>query len=711
MKKKNKKTIKDIKRILKPLDDINPLPESLNANKIASLLEEHSNEKSNAKKIKRFTPKRLVSVAAAFAILIGSIAGTAVYFDRNYAFHKDSVNIKTNIDVTSYKEVEDAIWDYAKKQTSNNRIRLFNSLFGSKSTRMNDVADGAFGSDEVQEERAAEQSSNDTQSQTHGETNLQVEGVEEGDVIKNDGEHLYVASNGVVKIVKALPADDMKVVSKISFINENIEIKESTTTNSSAEIGAEPAMPDFDYDGYKYYYNYNNINDIYLTNKLLIVLTSNTKQIENEENNITEHRNVTQTSVYDVSDVSNPKEIGTYSQDGYYVSSRLIDSRLVVLTNYNILIYDDEATMRQKAVPCVGVSEEFDRIAYDDIVMMETTSPTSYLVASYTDITQSEMSPDYKAILGGGTNVYSSKDAIYAANMEYNYSTSVSRGIGDEVMTDSVSSSVDGYTNIFAFSLTEGKIEYKGTGKVPGFPLNQFSMDEYQGYFRIAVTEGNSNSVYILDKDLNITGSVKDMAEGEQIKSVRFMGNTGYVITFEQIDPLFVIDLKNPNKPEVLGELKIPGFSQYLHPIGNNLLLGLGVGGDENGVDNSAKISLFDVSDSKNPKEVDTFIIEGANANSMHKAFLTIKSDNSYVFPLYKWAQTDYSYSYLNGFQRIKVEDNKIVPLNFYADLSTPDSTRATYINDVLYGIDIQNSITAFNMENGEILGKVFLSA
>ena len=136
-------------------------------------------------------------------------------------------------------------------------------------------------------------------------------------------------------------------------------------------------------------------------------------------------------------------------------------------------------------------------------------------------------------------------------------------------------------TNIYKFSLNEGIVTYLNSGEVPGTIINQFSMDEYKGYFRIATTTGNvwdvgenasKNNIYILDDTMNMAGKIEGIAPNERIYSVRFMGDRGYMVTFRQIDPFFVIDLEDPYKPEILGELKIPGFSDYLHPYDETIL-------------------------------------------------------------------------------------------------------------------------------------------
>ncbi|MEM0204081.1 MAG: beta-propeller domain-containing protein [Archaeoglobaceae archaeon] len=206
-------------------------------------------------------------------------------------------------------------------------------------------------------------------------------------------------------------------------------------------------------------------------------------------------------------------------------------------------------------------------------------------------------------------------------------------------------------------------MEIVANGEIPGRLLNQFSIDEYKDFLRIAVTVGNANDLYVLDSNLRIVGSLKGFGETERIFGVRFIGERGYVVTFRQIDPFFVIDLSDPTKPEMAGELKIPGYSSYLHPVGD-LILGIGM---ENG---SVKISLFDVSDPKKPKELDKFILKEhwSEVVSNHRAFLIDEKHKVFFLP----ASKGYVFSYEPELKLIK---------------ATETGFRAVFINDYLYVI------------------------
>ncbi|AGK61266.1 Secreted protein containing C-terminal beta-propeller domain distantly related to WD-40 repeats [Archaeoglobus sulfaticallidus PM70-1] len=210
-------------------------------------------------------------------------------------------------------------------------------------------------------------------------------------------------------------------------------------------------------------------------------------------------------------------------------------------------------------------------------------------------------------------------------------------------------------------------LEPLAVGEVPGDLLNQFSMDEYKGFLRVAVTLGDTNDLYVLDSNMNVVGYIMDFGEDERIFAVRFIADKGYVVTFRQTDPFFVMDLSNPYKPEIKGELKIPGFSSYLHPISDTIILGIGKEGSK------VKISLFDVSDVESPKEIDRYILDEwwTDVLNNHHAFLLDKKHEIFFLP---GGKGGYIFSYKDD--KLKME--RAVDMQ---------AVRAIYINDFLYVI------------------------
>lgn len=253
-------------------------------------------------------------------------------------------------------------------------------------------------------------------------------------------------------------------------------------------------------------------------------------------------------------------------------------------------------------------------------------------------------------------------------------------------------------TGLVRISLSDFSI--KANGRVPGVPLNQFALDEFKGNLRIAVTvsgqgtiwggwrdSSSANDVYVLDDDLETVGAIKDLGLTERIYSVRFVGARGFLVTFRQTDPFYVLDLSEARAPKMAGELKIPGFSSYLHPLKENLILGVG---QENG---RVKLSLFDVADSSNPKEVDKYILDEyfSEAQNNHHAFL---QDEKYEVFFLPGGQTGYVFGY---------DGNR---LNLKKAVGQVQAQRALYINDNLFVVG-SDKIIVLDEKSWERIGEL----
>ena len=396
----------------------------------------------------------------------------------------------------------------------------------------------------------------DDGSSDYSKTNIQVEGVDEADIVKSDGEYLYIVSGNNLTIVKAYPPEEATVVSKITldgsisgiFINGNklaifetdysvyllydVTVRESTsTTEEKNGTVTEDAAPESD------------------------------KTIKYEPP-------TTSIKVYDISDKANPVLTRNFVIDGNYFSSRMIgDYVYVIATMYTYFTETDIA------LPRIQEDESTQVIQATDIYYcgLSDNSYTFTTIATI-NINNDNQEPIHETIvLGGSSGIYVSQNNIYLAFPDYSYQE-------DETMK----------TAIQRIKIDGQAITIEAAGEVPGYILNQFSMDEHNGYFRVATTVYNwnlrtfaaeqttRNNIYTLDMNLNIIGKLEDLAPGEHIYSARFMGNRCYMVTFRNIDPLFVIDLSNPATPTVLGELKVTGYSGYLHPYDENHIIGIG---------------------------------------------------------------------------------------------------------------------------------------
>ena len=548
-------------------------------------------------------------------------------------------------------------------------------------------------------------------SSDYSTTNIQVEGVDEADIVKSDGEYLYIVSGNNLTIVKAYPPEEAAVVSKITldgsisgiFINGNkLAIFETDYTYYTL------------YDGVAVQESSSTAKEVDERTEESNGTTGEDVAPENSKT-ITYEPPTTSVKVYDLSDKANPVLTRDFSIDGNYFSSRMVgDYVYVVVTMYTYYTETDIA------LPRVQEEDDTEVIQATDIYYcgLSDSSYTFTTIAAL-NINNDSQEPTHETIVLGATSgIYVSQDNIYVTFPDYSYQE-------DETMK----------TAIQRIKIDGQAITIEATGEVPGYVLNQFSMDEYNGYFRVATTvynwnlrtfaaeETTRNNVYVLDMDLNIVGKLEDLAPGEQIYSARFMGNRCYVVTFRNIDPLFVIDLANPAAPTVLGELKVTGYSGYLHPYDENHIIGIGKETDYDETEDFAlyqgvKISLFDVSDVSNPVEIDKFEIGDRGTDSPilydHKSLLFDREKNLLVIPVAvaeidendypegvpDWAYGNYVWQgayvldiSLDGIDLrgtiTHMDDNTIAggKYSYYYEYANYIVQRAFYMDDVLYTV------------------------
>ena len=357
-------------------------------------------------------------------------------------------------------------------------------------------------------------------------------------------------------------------------------------------------------------------------------------------------QSVTVAKIFDVSDLVRLKELRTVEFDGSIASSRMIGGVAYLVMNA-WTPWDDLQPLpgEKELVPAYKDSAaggDFKPMARcGDVGYWDLQPSREYLaVASLPMSGTGEIKRD--VVLGSGQTVYASTDNLYVARQNWY----------EPPIRDSLNPSDSGErTNIYKFALKKGDIAYQAKGTVPGHLLNQFSMDEYEGNLRVATTKGqawdqtnlSTNNVYILGSDLKSRGNIEKIAPGETIYSVRFMGARGYMVTFKKVDPFFVFDLKNPDAPKILGKLKIPGYSDYLHPMDENHIIGVGKNAMDAAEQSFAwyqgmKMAIFDVTDVNHPKEMYKVEIGDRGTDSPalqdHKAFLYYPEKQLLALPI-----------------------------------------------------------------------------
>ncbi len=431
----------------------------------------------------------------------------------------------------------------------------------------------------------------DASDTTYSTTNIQVSGVDESDLVKTDGAYIYIATNNnyystsqnSIYIVKANPQDP-RVITEITLSNDTYVagLFLSQDSNKLVVLGSQYTFydsiePRLDIVIYPYF---NSVNTII--------------------------------TVYDISDKAHPEISRNLTLTGSYFNSRMIGDYLYAVVSqpaYNI--YEDEVLIPQVSQNTKSSEISPERIFYADTVDTYFTFTTFVGLNILNDM---EQISNMTILMGGTSTMYVSIDNLYVTYSTWNNGQ---------------------YTSIYRVGINESKLTFEAKGSVPGYILNQYSMDEYNGYFRIATTWQNItqvNNVYVLNMNMSTVGKLENLAENERIYSVRFMGDKSYMVTFRQVDPFFVLDMSNPTNPKVAGELKIPGFSSYLHPYDENHIIGLGK------EDNNVKLSLFDVSNVNDPKEITKYVVEGdwteSQALNDPKAFLFNKEKQLLVIPV-----------------------------------------------------------------------------
>jgi len=432
-------------------------------------------------------------------------------------------------------------------------------------------------------------------------TNVQVKGVDEPDCIKTDGSCVYAIRNEDVLAIRAYPPEQAAIVGML-----------------------QPAgSPD----------------ELFLYNCTRLVVISHLYSATAYDGYC---ETGTAIEVFDVSQPEHPMRIQKVTLIGGHLGARLIGKYLYLVAKSGVSSSGSQVDLPSLEVGGVTWVIPATTIYYD---------PTAYDYSfCYTlvlglDIADQEATPVIQTFLGpsGGTTLYASLANLYIAVSEYSQERA------------------NRVTAIHRFSLAEGIINYAGSGEVAGYLINQFALDEHNGYLRVATTTWTPptitttavatwsspwgtlvNNVYVLDMDLKVIGSLEGLAPGEWIYSVRFLGDTGYLVTFFKIDPLFVIDLSCPSSPALLGQMEMTGYSDYLHPLGNYQLLGIGKdtapGGETWAWYAGLKLSLFNTTNPGEPTERTRLIIgvRGTESEALHdhKAVLVDPDRQLLVIPV-----------------------------------------------------------------------------
>ena len=686
------------------------IPVSLQPDKIRERLGEEENKLNNKKRRRNMKHWLLGmvtaagAVAAAFAIMIGSgnlnleemgidgltsisdiVAGKQVNAKKQKKIAKKVDGIKQFED---YKSLYEHLAKTAEKRACRDLCGATNEIVTEEAPTTNELAKTA-------EQNVAE---NSTGADDYSKTNTRTEGVDEADIVKTDGKYIYVLKNRYDSVpgIKIIKADK----GKMEAVSSRIALDRSK-------------------DGIDYYYS----NIMLEGNTLVVFANGNVSYSGKYKYNRLIDNSITEILFYDIANPEKPVLKAKHTQEGSVGNTRMKDGIIYTFSHsYNLYYYP---VTDKKDVKYNDLIPEVDgkKIGIKSIYVPEYSIGDCYTVVTSIDVKNPEKVIDSKLIMDSGYDIYVSNDNIYFWNSDYYMASE--------------------QTKIMKYSYKDGIITPQASASVLGNINNDYSLDEYKGNLRLVITKGNNwfgimpigesstadnsvvsreetteNALYIFDKDLKVKGKIEGLAKGEHIKSARFMGDMAYFVTFRQTDPLFSVDVSDPANPKILGYLKIPGFSEYLHPFGNGLLFGLGQDADEKvGGTKGLKLSMFDISNPADVKEIAKKLFNerdedysNSEAEYERKSILVDAAKNLIGFPVSFYSSAKrrqinqyviYGFDKEKGFyERFRAD---FPEFNYYEG-----SYRGLYIGKHFYIVAANiDEVLSFDMKTGQLVEKL----
>lgn len=636
---------KELEEIMKQIENSTEglkVPESLEPENIKKKLREN-----NVRRKLRMKKTIGIAAAAAFAVIVG---GTGIYgrmADKEYAFEHskgmdtfdEEENAGINVPVPKKKQVGsyrlaesyDEIYDIcdaaARRESEKQRAEYINGITEgiTEGAVINDLE--VKKSEESADMFTPEEESNAGSSENgdYSTTNTQVEGVDESDFVKNDGNYLYLQSEDTISVVD-IRQNKMKNVAQVE-----------------PEMNTGDTISDIYIDGDRLFVILQKReNDLKKTNR-------KTEEIDIEESYaediyyIEDGKMTMELLTYDISDRSSAKLLGTVEQDGTYYDSRKVGDYIYLFSEKWMNVGSKDA--KDDVVPLInGEKVNSDCIYIQDDFNRE-------MIVSSVNANEPEKTVDVMVLMDSYAQIYVSTSAIYLYQQNYEWS-------GNDGGSD------NSYTDLAKFSYSDGKMNGVAAGTVRGTIEDVFAISEADGVLRVLTTEwkpgASENQLYLLDKNLKELGSLKNIAVGEEIYAARYIGNIAYFITYHNTDPLFAVDISNPKKPKMLGQVEITGYSDYLHPFGDDLLLGIGYETDPDTSERmGVKLVMFDISNPTKLKVKDSVTMKGdlCNAVSDYKCALVNKNKNLIGFDVINWENNyhmDYKLYSWNGKKFVK---------------------------------------------------------
>ena len=627
-----------------------PIPPNVSPETMEQRLSEITPKKS------RSFPSRGIMVAAAACLILFVGAATKSYLAPDTAPREETAaNIptatnETTPDTLGYDGAYEMIADYNKEAARDYEEDADASYEASGSSN-----DTVYSSGSPAKEKNTD----------YSDTDLQVEGVMEGDIVKTDGNYIYSLQDNSTGSKIEIYSVNGKDVTKVS----DIELENGTT------------------------------QEMYLAkNRLILIHTlwegDNYEQTcdNSEDYSVTD---TTEIVIYDTGNPQSPKKLRAQTQSGSYSTSRVADGYLYTFTTYCV---NDDSIEKEKPetyIPLVNGR----CIKNEDVRHISGATTNEYMVMTSLLLDGSASFTDSICSLGGAE--------VYYVSSKHIYSSKYMRRNGDFD---------EQYTVICKYSYTKGNFHFVAKRKVRGLIKDSYYLHEYKGnlcyvYTRYQASGASTNGIVTLDANLKKLGELENLGKNERIYSSYYMDNIAYFVTYRETDPVFAVDLSNPKKPELLSELKLPGFSSYLHSFGEGLLLGIGEQQADNKEDwdSCAKLSVFSIKDNQDIKELTKkllrkhsadFYYSQTFASQNHKAVFVDEERKLIGFGIQYDSYTDDD----NGFYEVySYADNKLTKILSQRIISSYSQVRGIRIGDYFYVVDPEGSITVYDMpETGQ---------
>lgn len=650
-----------------------PMPDSLSPEKIEKTLEESM--AAGKRKANVLFYKKIAATAACLAVVCAALFGLRPLFNSM----NSSNNITTPIaetpetdndsayNASSYKEICDSINKYNEEymRKYKDSLDFYEGEYLYEDAAVGN-ADSTQKSSSYENNAEMDAAPSSSDSSDYSDTDTQVDGIMEGDIVKTDGRHIFTLAHntgGYAVCIYRADGPSVKKLSQVSVSKADCAEMyiEGSTLIMIGNLWEEGVSDDLDTE-----YEYEQVPKYY-------------------EQAPHYYEQVTHITLYDISDPENPTAIRQLTQSGSYNTSRVSDGYLYAFSNYHLPSYTDfKEDEPKRFMPDVNGRT----MEASEVHLPNKKGADAYMVMTSLKISDSSDFADSQAILGAFDTYYMNHNHIYAIKQEYSS------------ITGSIRSA------IIKYAYENGKFSYQASAKVRGEINDSYYMHEYKNNFVFVYTRDSwsksTNGLCVMDKDLNIIGELSDLGVSERIYASYFIDHMAYFVTFRNTDPVFAVDISNPKKPVLKSELKLPGFSSYLHSFGDDMLIGIGSGDSSGELDtDQVKLSLFSISEDYEIREIDKKF--GAPdtdtyADSNHKAVFVDEKRGLIGFGIVSWIDPDDSAYVIYHYDKGRLKKVLSVPVS---DRSI-DNIRGLRIGEYFYIVDTEGGIKVYDINTWE---------